>query len=113
MNYQQLQDKIVATAHRKDMVPRAPDFIEDARVRLNYRLGLELVPLVLPDDTNDILTANWLLYFYPAMKALYEFIVELDTAAVYEGLYMQEVGNHYVTAPGTEALVIKPECPIP
>jgi len=95
------------------MVARAPGFIEDARVQLNYRLTLDLQPLVLPTDTNDVLTANWLLYFYPAMAKLYEFIVEFETAAMYDSLFQREANAYYTTAPGTEPVSITPECPAP
>lgn len=113
MTYLELQKKIIDKAHRKDMATRAPEFIEDARVRLNYRLGLELVPLVADDDTNQILTDNWLLYFYPAMKGLYEFIEEFETASYYEQKYRDEADNYYITRPGQDTLVITPEVPAP
>jgi len=113
MTYEQLQAKIVATSHRKDLTAQIPGFVEDARVLLNYRLGLALVPLVNPTDTNDLLTANPLLYFYPAMKALYEYIVEIETASYYNQLYQEQAANHYVTATGTTPLVITPENPSP
>jgi len=113
MNYEQLQAKMVALSHRKDMATRVPDFIEDARVILQYRLSLALAPFTAPDDTNEILTENYLLYFYPAMKALYEFIIELDTASYYEQLYQGQVAEYYIKRAGTTPLVITPECPAP
>jgi hypothetical protein len=113
MTYQELRDKIITTSHRKDLVNVTPSFIEDARVTINYRLGLALAPLSNPDDTNEILTANPLLYFYPAMKGLYEYIVELENAAYYDTLWQAQAAQHFVTAPGTTPLTITPEVPAP
>lgn len=113
MTYQELQTKMIDMSHRKDMTARVPGFIEDARVRLNSRLGLELVPLVAPTDTNDILTENYLLYYYAAMQSLYEFIVEYETASYFDGQFNRQADNFYVTAPGTTPLVITPEGPTP
>ena len=113
MTYDELKAKIIATSHRKDLTNAVPGFVEDARQLLNYRLGLALQPLENGTDTNEILTANYLLYFYPAMKALYEYIVEIETATYYEGLYQVQAAAHFITAPGTEPLVITPECPAP
>lgn len=113
MNYQQLQDKIIAQSHRKDMAAKVPGFIEDARVMLNYRLGLELAPLELADDTNEVLTANHLLYYCAAMKALYEFIFEFETASYFYTMWQDQVAEHFVNAPGTVPLVITPEEPAP
>lgn len=112
-DYQQLQADMVALSHRKDMAVRAPGFIEQARKRINQRLGLTLAPFVNPTDTNEVLDENALIYFYPAMKALYEFIVELDTASYYEGLYQQEADGFYIKAAGTEPLTITAEVPAP
>lgn len=109
MTYDELKAKMIATSHRKDLTNAVPGFIEDARVMLNYRLGLALQPLVAGTDTNELLTANPLLYFYPAMKALYEYIVEIETASYYDQLYQGQVSNHYVTAPDTTPLTITPE----
>lgn len=109
MNYKQLQDRMISLSHRKDMATLVPQFIDDARGILNYRLGLALVPFVNDDDTNEILTENWLLYFYPAMKALYEWIIELETASYYEQQYQNQVSAYYTTRLGQETLVITPE----
>lgn len=113
MTYAELQAKIIDQSHRKDMANRVPGFIEDARTRLNMRLGLELVPFTTDTDTNDILDQWPLLYFYPAMVALYNFIIEMETAAYFEGLYRAEVDSYYVTRAGTDPLTITPEVPIP
>jgi hypothetical protein len=113
MNYAELQAKIIDQSHRKDMASRVPGFIDDARTRINYRLSLELVPLAADTDTNDVLTSNPLLYFYPAMQALYEFIFEFETANYFMNLWQQEVAEYYVNRAGTEPLVITPEGPTP
>lgn len=112
MNYQQLQAKIIAQSHRTDMVAKVPGFIEDARVMLNYRLNLELAPFALDTDTNEVLTANHLLYYCAAMKALYEYIFEFETANYFYGQWQDQVAEHYVNATGTEPLVITPEVPL-
>lgn len=113
MNYAELQAKIIAQSHRKDMATRVPGFIDDARTMLNYRLSLELAPFTADTDTNDILDENPLLYFYPAMKALYEFIFEFETANYFDGQYQQQVSAYYTTRAGTEPLSITPEIPAP
>lgn len=113
MNYQELQAKMVDLSHRKDMGTRIPGFIEDARDRLQLRLGLTLTPFVEPTDTNEILEQNWLLYFYPAMKSLYEFIIEMETALYYERMYEGQVDQYFITRQGTTPLTITPECPAP
>lgn len=113
MNYGELQAKIIDQSHRKDMAARVPQFIEDARVILNYRLSLDLAPFSAPEDTNDLLTGNWLLYFYPAMKALHEFILEFETASYWDAMYQEQAGAYYTTRKGQETLVITPEEPMP
>lgn len=113
MTYAELQTRMIDQSHRKDMTTRAPQFIEDARNAINYRLSLALPALVNPDDTNEVLTANYLIYFYRAMQSLFEFIVEFETAQIYEALYQAQVGAYYTTAPGTTPLTITPECPAP
>lgn len=111
MNYAELQAKIIDQSHRKDMAARVPGFIEDARVLLNYRLTLELAPFAADADTNEVLDTNWLLYFYPAMKALYEFILEFETANYFDAMYQNAVSDYYVNRTGTEPLTITPEVP--
>lgn len=113
MTYAELQQKMVLISHRKDMNVLVLGFISDAQQRVNQRLGLDLPPLVNDSDTDEILTNNYLLYFYPAMKALYEYIIELETASYYESLYQQEADGYYVTRTGTTPLTITPEVPAP
>ena len=113
MNYAELQAKIIDQSHRKDMANRVPGFIDDARLRINNRLGLALEPLVNPDDTNDVLTDNDLLYFYPALQALYEFIGEFETASYFQNKWQGQADGYYVTRAGTDPLVIIPENPAP
>lgn len=113
MNYQELQAKIIDQSHRKDMTNRVPGFIEDARSRINMRLGLELQPLAAPDDTNDVLTNDYLLYFYPALQALYEFIAEYETAAYFQNKWEGQANGYHTTRAGTEPLAITPEVPAP
>jgi len=113
MTFTELCDKIERTSHRKDMGTQIPLFVNDARVMLNYRLGLAMPALQAPADTNEILQTNWLLFFYPSMKALYEYIVEIETAAYYDQLYQDQVSSYYTTRAGTTPLVVTPENPAP
>jgi hypothetical protein len=113
MTYAELQAKIKDQSHRKDMDARIPGFIDDARNRINSRLGLALAPLVNPDDTNDVLTNNDLLYFYPACQAMYEFIGEFETASYFQNKWQGQADGYYVTRTGTTPLVITPENPAP
>lgn len=113
MTYAQLRAKMIDQSHRKDMVARVPEFIEDARTRLNMRLGIALLPFINDDDTNDVLTRFPLLYFYAGMVALYNFIIEMETADYFEQLYRAEVDSYYITRAGTEPLTITPEVPAP
>lgn len=113
MTFTELCDKIERTSHRKDLGSQIPLFVNDARVMLNWRLGLNMPQLAAGTDTNEILQGNWLLFFYPSMKALYEYIVEIDTAAYYDQLYQGQVSAYYTTRDGTEPLTITPEGPTP
>lgn len=113
MNYLELRTKIVDQAHRKDMNARVPGFIEDARTRINLRLGLALEPLVADTDTNEILADWWPLYFYAAMVALYEFIIEMETATYFDNRYQEYLASYYITRAGQESLTITPEEPMP
>lgn len=113
MTYLELQNKIIDQSHRKDMAARVPQFIDDARVLINYRLSLELAPFTMPDETNEVLDSNHLLYFYPAMKALYEFIFEFETANYFDMLWQNLASDYYVNREGTEPVVITPEVPAP
>jgi len=113
MTFDQLQTKIIAKAHRKDLSAQCPGFIEDARIHINGRLTLNLAPLVNPTDTNEVLTAQPLLYFYAGLQSLYEWIEEYETATYFNGLFNVVADRFYVTAPGTEPLVMKSENPAP
>jgi hypothetical protein len=113
MNYLQLVDKIVAVSHRKDLRAQVPQFVEDAQQQINDRLGLALVPFNAGTDTDPVLTEQPLLYFYPAMKSLYENIIEFETATYYDNLFQRQADAFYITAPGTTPLTITPEVPAP
>lgn len=113
MNYAELKAKIIDQSHRKDMATRVPGFIDDARVIINYRLSLDLQPFAADDDTNEVLDTNHLIYFYAAMKALYEFILEFETANYFDMLYQGQAAEYYVNRAGTEPLTITPEVPAP
>lgn len=113
MNYQELVDKIVKTSHRKDLAATIPLFVEDARTKINDRLGLELAPFLGGTETNEVLDNHPLLYFYPAMQALYEYIVEFEGASYYHNLFIEQADAFHVTATGTTPLVITPEEPTP
>lgn len=113
MNYGQLKALIKDATHRKDMDARIPQFVDDARVMLNDRLGLALVPLSADSSTDTVLTGNHLLYFYAAMRSFYLFIKEHETAATYSQLWDQQIENYWINRAGTEPLVITPEEPAP
>lgn len=109
MTYLELRNKIIATSHRKDLTALVPQFVDDARTLINERLGLQLVPLVADDATDDVLDRFPTIYFYAAMAALYEYIVEFETATYYLNRFGFQCDGYYITASGTEPLVIKPE----
>lgn len=113
MNYAELKAKIIDQSHRKDMANRVAGFIDDARLRINNRLGLALVPLTADTDTDEILTENDLLYFYPSMQALFEFVGEYETASYFQNKWDGQADGYYVTRAGTDPLVITPEVPAP
>lgn len=113
MNFGELKTKVIDASHRKDMTSRVAQFIDDARVSINYRLTLELVPFAADEDTNEVLTSNQLLYFYAAMKRLHEFILEFETASYWAAMYEDQVSMYYVTRAGTEPLQVTPEEPMP
>lgn len=83
MNYGQLKTRIASALHRSDLTARIPDFVGDATVRINNRLGLGLADLVADDDTNPVLTDSPLLYLYAGMQAGYEYLNNGDNAQYY------------------------------
>jgi hypothetical protein len=113
MNFGELKAKIIDQSHRKDMSSRVAGFIDDARERINFRLSKQLVAFVDDTDTNEVLTENYLLYFYPALQALYEFIYEFETASYFQNKWEGQANGYYVTRAGTEPLTITPEVPAP
>ena len=113
MNYGELKAKIIDQSHRKDMAGRVAGFVDDARIRINMRLGLSLAPLAADTDTDVILTENDLMYFYLALQSLYEFISEFETASYYQGKWEGQADHYYLTRAGTTPLVITPENPAP
>lgn len=113
MTYGQIKAMLLDAMHRKDMETRVGVFMDDARTMLNDRLGLELLPLSLDADTNDVLNSHHLLYFYAAMRSFYLFIKEHETAATYNGLWEQQVDNYWINRTGTEPLVITAGEPMP
>lgn len=113
MNYGELKAKIIDQSHRKDMAGRVAGFIDDARLRINFRLSKNLAPLMADSDTDEILQENDLLYFYPAMQSLYEFIYEFETAAYFQNKWEGQASGYYLTRAGTTPLAITPEVPAP
>lgn len=113
MNFGELKAKIIDQSHRKDMANRVAGFIDDARLRINFRLSKELVAFVDDTDTNEVLTENYLLYFYPALQQLYEFIYEFETASYYQNKWEGQAGAYYTTKAGTTPIAITPENPAP
>ena len=84
MNYGQLKARIASTMHRSELLTtQVPNFVADATVRINNRLGLGLAPLVADDDTNPVLTDSYLLYLYAGLQAGYEFLNNGDNAEYY------------------------------
>lgn len=108
MTFSELYAKIADKCHRKDMTARIPGFVDDARVMLNMRLGLVLVPPADPADTDEILTDWPLLYYYAALAELYEFVEEYETGSYFGAKWEREVDRYYITRAGTEPLVILP-----
>lgn len=108
MTFDELYAKIADKCHRTDMTVRIPRFVDDARTMINLRLGLVLVPPLLPTDTDEVLTDFPLLYFYAALAELYEFIEEYETGNYYVGKWNNEVDRYYITREGTTPLVIVP-----
>lgn len=108
MNFGELKSKMVATSHRKDLSGNVAGFVDDARVLINQRLGLSLVTFAADSDTDVVLTDAPMLYFYGAMAALYEYILEFETATYYLARLNEQFDAYYVTAPNTVPLVITP-----
>lgn len=113
MNYGELKARLKSLSHRKDLDTQLPYFIDDARIRLNFRLGLDLAPFINDADTNATLDLNPLLYLYAAMQALLEHILEFESAEYFHTVWLREVEGYYTTRAGTEPLVITPEEPTP
>lgn len=113
MTYDQLTQRLILQSHRSDLSNNIPGFVEDARMKINQRLGLELVPMSASSDTNDVMLNNYLLYFYGALVSLYQYIVEMETADYFDQLFWQQCDSWHVTATGTTPLTIEPENPAP
>lgn len=113
MTYLQLKNRLTWQSHRSDLTNMLPSFVEDARMKINQRLGLELIPLVSDGDENEVMLKNYLLYYYAALESLYNHIIEMETANYFAQLFEVQADGWYVTASGTEPLTITPENPAP
>jgi hypothetical protein len=98
MTYKELQNRLASISHRADLTASLPDFINDARERINRRFGLSLAPFVNDDDTNAVLTDFPLLYLYPALQSLYEHLNNGDNAVYYENRWNTEIASQNINA---------------
>jgi hypothetical protein len=98
MTYGQLKTRLAAVSHRTDLTASLPDFVEDARIKLNGRFGLTLAPFTADTDTNTVLTNFPLLYLYAALQSLYEHLNNGDNAGYYKGLFDEQCSMQNVTA---------------
>jgi hypothetical protein len=98
MTYGQLKARLVSVSHRTDLTASLPDFVEDARIKLNSRFGLTLAPFVADTDTNTVLTNFPLLYLYASLQALYEHLNNGDNAGYYKGLFDEQCSLQNITA---------------
>lgn len=113
MTYDQLKLRLTLQSHRSDLANNLPGFIEDARMKINQRLGLALNPMVNGTDENEVMLKNYLLYYYGALESLYNHIIEMETANYFAQLFEVQADGWYVTASGTTPLTITPENPAP
>jgi len=99
MNYGELQAYIAAFLHRTDLSGQIPDFVENARERLNRRFNLVLVPLVDDTDTNDLLTATPSLYYYAAISNGYGFLHNGEAMTTYNTRWEDECDRQNILQP--------------
>ncbi len=83
MNYGELQARLAMDLHRTDLATEIVSFIETARIQLNTRFNLSLVPFVDDADTDIILDPIPELYVYAALSEGYTFLHNGDAKAAY------------------------------
>lgn len=106
MNLGELKTRLASISHRSDLAAQLVNFAADATEQINRRLGLALAPLVLDDDTNEILTDWSLLYLYAALTSLYEFTNDGDNGTYYLQRFNEECDRQNITRAGTTPLVM-------
>jgi hypothetical protein len=101
MNYSELTARMASLLHRSDLTASMVDFVGDATAKVNARWGLQLAPLVLPDDTNEVLTDSPLVYLYWAMESAYLHLNDGDNATTYGDLATTMASQQNITAAKT------------
>lgn len=101
MTFGELKTRLAAIAHRSDLAAQLPNFVNDAREKINRRFGMALVAFVADTDTNEVLT-NWpQLYLYAALQSLYEYLNNGDNAVYYGELWKTEAASQNINAAST------------
>ena len=83
MNFGELKSRVAMDLHRTDLVTEIVSFIETARIQLNTRFNLALIPFVDDADTDIILDPIPELYVYAALAEGYTFLHNGDAKAAY------------------------------
>lgn len=97
MNRQGLRDMIISESHRSDMAGKVDAFIDRAHEVVQARFGIELALGQDANDSNSVLGAYPLLYFYPAMRRFAEHIRDWDEAVHWDNLFIKEASRMNTT----------------
>ena len=117
MNFGELKTRLARDLHRTDLASEIVSFIETARILLNTRFNLALVPFVDDADTDIILDPLPELYIYAALGEGYTFLHNGDAKAAYEADWRRLADAQNIQNPGgpvdpfTQAPVIQQYIP--
>lgn len=97
MNRQGLRDMIINESHRSDMGGEVDAFIDRAHEVVQARFGVQLALGQDAADSNTVLGAYPLLYFYPAMRRFAEHIRDWEEAVHWDDLFIKEASRMNTT----------------
>lgn len=87
MDYGTLQNRVASWLHRSDLSGEIPDFIDQARQRINRRFGTEYPQLVNTTDTNASLTEHGDMWLFASLVEGYTFLHNGAAAEAFDGRY--------------------------
>ena len=103
MTYGELQARVIAWMHRNDLQDRAPEFIDQARMRINRRFGTEYPRLVNATDTNESLAEHADMWLFASLVEGYQFVHNGPAAQTYDMRYGAAADQVNITAHPADA----------